>query len=282
VRQPTLGVAVSTTRMARFGAEIGYRRTWSQTVGLIDEPDRFANPDLGLYPDESGQAPASGVNEERFYARAHGRFTAGAVGVSPFANARFSLLHAALDRFDAGLELRYGQHVLEPAVEYFLPTFDGDSIFNVFSIEPTSDVRLGYRYTGDLELHALGWLRRYHAGGDLAGGVDAGVSKMLAQRWRARVDALYDDGYGGRRVGGSGEIAWRARRDLWLRGRAIVLGVARDDRSDYVTTSAVLSSSHAFSDSVAIHLVGELDRDEIHSFQGRAFAILDLAFLPEP
>ncbi|MDB4960052.1 MAG: hypothetical protein JWP01_51 [Myxococcales bacterium] len=284
VRQPTVGFTVATSRTRRIGAEIGYRRTWSETVGVFDEVDRLPYPDLGLYPDDAGQAPATGVNEERIHARVHGELRAGSFAISPYANARLSLLHAAIDRADAGIRVRRGDHIVEPTVEYFLPTFDGDSIFNAFSIEPTTDLRLGYQFAGALRIRANGWLRRYANAEDgaFAGGVDAGVEHPLARGVRGRIDGLWDDGYGGRRIGGTGELAWQARPSLWLRGRVIVLGVRREDRSDFVTSSAVLSSSLRIADSVGLHVVAEADHDQIHQFQTRVFAILDLAFAPEP
>lgn len=291
MRQPTIGVELATARMKNFGAAIGYRRTWSDTVGLIGTVNRLdgpdVGPDVGLYPNEFGQAPASGVNEERIYARVHGRLREGAIAIEPYANARVSLLHAALDRVDAGVRLVRGDHALEPSVGYFLPTFDGDSIFNVFSIEPTKDVRLSYTREGAVRWRADAWLRRYVREAELssyAGGVQAGMEHPLGRRSRATVDALWDDGYGGRRVGGTGEVAWRAHDDIWLRGRVIVLGIRPDasaDRPAYVTSSAVLSSSFALSESVALHVIAEADRDEIHDLQLRGIAVLDLAFMPE-
>ncbi len=284
VRQPTIGVALATTGLRRGGIEVGYRRTWSKTVGVIDGVDRLQYPDIGLYPDELGQAPATGVNEERLYARAHAELRAGGVQLTPYANARFSLLHATLDRADMGLRVRRGDHVLEPAFEYFYPTFDGDSIFNVFSIEPTMDARVGYQHLGPLGVFANAWVRRYAHADDtssVAAGVDAGLQRAVSPRLLARANVLGDAGYGGRRLGGTGEVSWRARGDLWLRGRAIVLGVEREDRSDFITSSVVLSSSLQVADSVALHVVAEGDHDEVYATQLRAFAVLDLAFAPE-
>lgn len=287
MRQPTIGVELATARTKTFGAAIGYRRTWSETFGLIDTVDRLDQPDLGLYPNDFGQAPDSGVNEERVYARVHGRLRAGALAIEPYANARVSLLHAALDRVDAGVRLVRGDHTLEPSVAYFLPTFDGDSIFNVFSIEPTKDARLSYTREGAVRWRADAWLRRYaHETGlsSYAGGLQAGLEHPFGKRWRSTLDALYDDGYGGRRIGGTGEVAWHAHEDVWLRGRLIVLGVrpeASADRPAYVTSSAVLSTSIALAESVALHVIAELDRDEIHDLQARGIAVLDFAFMPE-
>jgi hypothetical protein len=282
--QPTVGFALATSRIRRFGAELGYRRTWSSTVGLIGPVDRLDFADRGLYPNESGQAPARGVNEEYFEARAHGELSHGDLAIQPFGNARFSILHAAFDRLDAGVRLREGAHSLEPSVEYFLPTFDGDSIFNVFSIEPTTDVRLGYHYDGAVRANASAWLRRYDEAdaAPYAGGFEAGVERTVTRRLRTRADALWDDGYGGRRIGGSGEAAWRAHDTLWLRGRVIVLGVAADDHPRYVTSSTVVSSTWKLAEAVALHTVVEADYDELHALQTRVIGVLDLAFMPEP
>ncbi|MEO7095198.1 MAG: hypothetical protein ABI175_18200 [Polyangiales bacterium] len=285
MRQPSIGVSIATSRLRNVGAEVGYRRTWSETVGVFDDPDRLMYTDRGLYPNDVGQAPASGVNEERLYARVHGALTAGPLLLRPYANLRYSLLHAAVDRADAGLRFEHGKHSLEPSVEYFLPTFDGDSIFNVFSIEPTTDVRLGYQFNGPIRMRASAWLRRYaHEDGtsSISGGGEAGVERALGRKLRARVDGLFDDGYGGRRAGGTGEVAWRARDDFWLRGRAAVLGVRPDDRSRFVTVSGVLSGTLRVSESVGFHVIGEVDHDDIYRLATRMIGVIDLAFTPEP
>ena len=67
VRQPSVGLQLATVRVGHVEAEIGYTRTWSTTVGLIGPVDRLDDPDVGLYPNEYGQAPSSGVDEERLW-----------------------------------------------------------------------------------------------------------------------------------------------------------------------------------------------------------------------
>lgn len=292
VRQPTVGFALATARIRGFGAELGYRRTWSDTVGVIGPVDRLRYPDLGLYPNDAGQAPASGVDEERLWARAHGELRARGLAIAPYADVRYSLLHAAIDRADAGVRLSRGDHTIEPSIEYFYPTFDGDSIFNAFSIEPTTDLRLAYQLAGAVGVRASSWLRAYrHETGasSVAGGLDAGIDHPFGPRWRVRVDALWDDGYGGRRVGGTAEAAWRPSPSFWLRGRAIALDVARDDRGEgssahphYITSSTVVSTTWRLSDGVALHTIVEADHDAIHDLQYRAVGMFDLAFAPEP
>lgn len=289
VRQPTAGVAISTATIHGFAGEAGYRRTWSSTVGKIASAATQPYPDLGLYPEG---APGSGVNEERLWARVHGDVQAGATTIAPYADLRYSLLHALVDRADAGVRLTRGDHTLEPSIEYFYPTFDGDSIFNVFSIEPTTDVRLGYQHAGDWAVRADGWLRAYHHEDGLAsyaGGADAGVARAFGSRWRGRVDALWDAGYGGRRVGGSAEAGWRPVRTMWLRGRVIALAVDGDTdstsglaRPRYVTSSTVTSWTWQLADTVALHTILELDNDAVHGSQYRAIGMFDFAFAPQP
>ncbi len=276
VLQPTIGVGLETSRLRRVGAELAYRRTWSHSAAV--------------YPDEFGQLPSTGVNEEHLSARAHVRLGSSAQGgitAEPYANARYSLLHGLVDRADAGVRLARGHHVLEPSVEYFYPTFDGDSIFNVFSIDPTADARLAYRYDGTVRATASAWLRRYHplqGADDHAGGGDASLERALGPRLRARVGGLIDAGYGGRRIGGSAEAGFRQRRNLWLRGRALVLAIAPDDgvTARYVSASGVASTTWQVADGVALHGIAELDRDPRDGVQTRAIVILDFTFVPEP
>lgn len=295
MRQPTVGVTLATARLGNASAELGYRRTWSETVGLIGDVDRLDHPDRGLYPNESGQAPDSGVNEERLWARAQGAWQRDGIRFEPFTDVRFSLLHGLVDRADAGVRVRRGDHTLEPVVEYFFPTFDGDSIFNVFSLEPTRDARVGYQYTprGPWRGRASAWVRKYSHAGDLpsfAGGADAGVEHVFGGAWRARLDALWDDGWGGRRVGGSADAAWRppvagVRGRVWARGRVVVLGVHEDQASQgrrYVTSSAVASTTIRIAERVAVHAIAEVDYDRIHDLQTRAIGVIDLAFEPDP
>ncbi len=292
VSQPTIGVTLATTRTKHFGAEVGYRRTWSETVGLIGTVDRLDYPDKGLYPNDYGQAPRRGTDEERLYARAHANLRAGSVAIEPYADARYSLLHAVVDRADAGVRLRSGDHTLEPAIEHFFPTFDGDSIFNAFSIEPTTDLRLGYRYAanGPWRATAETWLRRYaHEAGttSFAGGGEAGLQRVLGGGWRGGLDLLGDTGYGGRRLGGTAEAMFRPSQLLWLRGRVIVLAIKEDPTStvlaaSYVMTSAQISTTMRVADSVAFHVIGEANGDAIHPLQARVIGVFDLAFAPEP
>jgi hypothetical protein len=259
---------------------------------VIGSVDRLDYPDVGLYPNDFGQAPATGVNEERLHARVHTDVHAGGVTLLPYADARYSLLHGVIDRADAGVRVQKGDHSIEPAVEYFFPTFDGDSIFNAFSLESTTDVRVAYQYTptGPLRAHASGWIRTYDDTPGLprvAGGLDGGLEHTFGGAWRARVDGLWDDGWGGRRIGAAGDAAWKGQSPVWWRGRVIVLGVNEDDATSalsrkFVSSSAVVSATFKIAETVGVHVIAETDYDAIHDLQMRAIGVIDLAFAPEP
>jgi hypothetical protein len=279
VDQPSIGVTLATHNIRNFSAEVGYRRTWSDTAAI--------------YPDEFGQAPTTGLDEERVYARFHGDVDTGTgVMLEPYGDVRYSILHGVFDRADAGVRLKTGDSTIEPAVEYFYPTFDGDSIFNAFSIEPTTDLRLGYKWDprGAWRVTADAWIRKYSntddGVADYAGGGDAGVQRALGAEWRASLDALADGGYGGRRIGGTASAAWKPTQLFWLRGRFGVMGVAEDATAGlgaphYVTGTANVSSTYRVAEWAAFHLIGEADRDAIYGLQTRVIAVLDLAFMPE-
>jgi hypothetical protein len=69
---PTFGAAIETADLDGLWARVVYRKTISKTPGLIGPADRFEFPDEGLYPNEAGQAPDWGVNEERLAATVRG------------------------------------------------------------------------------------------------------------------------------------------------------------------------------------------------------------------
>jgi hypothetical protein len=290
---PTGGLAIEAHGLRALHARAVYRRSQSPTVGLIGDRDRLAHPDLGLYPDDFGQAPDWGVNEERIAAEVRYHIDVGDRGqIAPWAAARYSLVHGLLDEAAAGVRLRWGDHAIEPELAYAVPTFDGDSIFNVFAIAPTSDARLSYRLAsrgGRLRANAAGWLRRYHGGPDFLGvayaaGATAGGELGLG-RLGLRLELLHDDGYGGRRSGGTAIARWRQSDRLTAAARLSLLDVASDDaasvRIDALTGAAQTSATWQLADGVAVHAAVETSADRYTPFQVRAVGVLDLAFQPE-
>jgi len=280
---PTVGVAVVTEDLRAVHARLSYRRTASRTVGLIGAVDRLDFPDQGLYPEPA--APKWGIDEERLALVVHGVIDArgGTVHVTPWAGARWSLLHGLADELIVGTRVRIGAHAFEPEVARSVPTFDGDSIFNVFAVEPSTDARLGYDFAprhGAIRAHAGAWLRRYDLGdaGELAGGATAGGS-WTGRALAVRLDALLDGGWGGRRVGGSAGLRWRRNRWSHYTARASLLDIDDGDHAAYGALQ--LGGSWEVVDGALFHVFTETTTSELTPLGVRLLGVLDLQLVPE-
>lgn len=299
---PVLGAAIEGgyqrggTRSLWARAE--YRRSMSRPPDLIGPVDRFDTPDTGYYPDELGQTPAWGTNEERVGASVRAVLDlAGRAQVAPHAAAGYDLLTGSVDEAHAGVRLRYGVHALEPELYYTASRFDGDSIFNVFAIDPYTDVRLTYDLRpahSPASGYARAWARRYRpidgAHGSMAGGVQLGAGYRHGRDLEARVDLFHEDGHGGRRTGGYGAAGWQVRPGTGVRARVAVVDTAEDGagarnaalfalRDTAVTLQG--GASFRLNAGVMFHLMAEHDVRRFERDQTRLLGMLDLAFLPE-
>ena len=298
---PTFGGAIETIDLGAVWARVAYRKSVSKTPGVIGLVDRFEFDDVGLYPNEIGQAPDWGVNEERLSAtvRANIWFAKGKGRVTPYAAARYSALHGLIDEGHAGARFRYGAHSVEPEVFYSFPTFDGDSIFNVFSTQPYTDVRATYdlhRDDSPVRAYLRGWWRSYGVEdadleqplGDVdvsttAAGVQIGASYVQRRDLLARIDLFHDDGYGGRRTGGYGSLRWQASEQTGLSSRVSVIdfddGVIRD--LDGTTLGVQLGATYVVNEGVTLHVLAEENTNRFYTSQFRLIGVMDLAFRPE-
>ncbi len=272
---PSFGVAVETEGLRAVHARLSYRRSVSETVGLIGEVDRLDFPDRGLYPNHPRKW---GVDEERVGAIVSGLIERGGADktmITPWAGARWSLLHGLVDEATIGFRARRGAHAIAPEVARSVPTFDGDSIFNVFAHEPSIDLRMTYSYApklGALQARAGAWTRRYELdGGEYAGGVTGGA-RWRQGAWTWDLDGVLDGGYGGTRVGGVGQARWR---NYAARG-----GVVAIDGD--VSGSLALGGTWHVAEGVVIHSVVEELSSAAIPTQLRVLGVLDLAWRPEP
>ncbi len=280
VWMPTIGVALETRRTGPISARLAYRRTDSATVGVIDAVDRLQFPDVGLYPNESGQAPDRGVNAEHVAATVQGRFRAGALRLTPWAWTRASLVEHRVDRASFGTELRIHGQVITPEVDYRVPSFDSDSIYAVFATEPTTDVRVAWSGFGAT---AMAWLRHYHnADADPnAYGIEAVGERDLARRWTARLSVLADGGYGGSRFGATAAARYAGREHLTVTATLAGWRFAPDDDGTWWEGIAQGRATWVFDDKYAIHGVVETSASRYTPGQVRFLGVLDLAFEPE-
>ena len=315
---PTFGGAIETRELDWLWARLDYRRAVSRPPGLIGPVDRFEFADQGFYPDEIGQTPEWGVNEELLSASVRGnhRFGGGWGQLTPYAAARLNLLLGRVDQAHAGVRLRHGgpavEHAIEPEVYYSFPSFDGDSIFNVFSSRGYVDARMTYDATLrriSLAAYARTWVRRFAAdsgmapgedppgddpgdpgmavdGQDLAGGVQVGA-RYGRRSLSARVDLFVDGGHGGGRTGGYASGQWQVTRDTGLRARVSVIHLdgpeplALEGRAGDLSLGVQAGASYRINTGVTVHVIAEENRSRFGGEQVRVMGMLDLAFVPE-
>src|SRR5215468_267564 len=168
---PTFGGAVETQGLGDFSARVSYRRTVSATADV--------------YPNTRGEAPGWGVLEEKLSGDVRGRLLGG--DVAPWASARWNLLLGLIDEAHAGVRVALGASgAVTVEALYSYPSFDGDSIFNVFSTEPYWDARATWDVWpghGALRGYLRGYFRRFASvDGDATSGVAAGGG--LGGQWK--------------------------------------------------------------------------------------------------
>ncbi len=261
---PGFGVALESEGLRFVHARVAYRRAQSRTS------DDFP---VGT--------PAWGVNEEKLSGDLRGSFFAGSI--EPFLAGRYDLVLGLVDDAEAGVRLALGNHALTPAAAYSYPSFDADSIFNVFASEPYTDLRLGYDvwpWRGHFRGFARTYVRRFEPTATAVGVTLGG--QLAYQRGRARLDAFHDVGHGGVRVGTdlSGD-AWIAP-DLQLEGR-LTLVAFDDELADLsgTTFGAQAGARWLLQEHVALHFIAEENSNHFDRSQFRLMAIMDFAFTPE-
>jgi hypothetical protein len=253
-------------------ARVAYRRMWSATADrLPGEPD-------------------SGINDEKLSATASAR-----LGRWLFLTAglRYNLLLATLDDEQVALRARVtARQWVGLEMAYLAPTFDGDSIWNVFASGAYRDLRGSWELgLGDgVKVYARAFARHFDdapgeapapgpAAARWAGGGSAGLA------WRRahgvlRGDGYWDDGFGGRKVGGdlSGRWALPARA-VELEGR-LTGYVWRSDQHPDTDTGFVVGAQagarYRLGDGVRLHILVEDNVGTFYFGQYRGLAVLEM------
>ena len=212
--------------------------------------------------------------------------------------ARYNLLVAAWDDQQLAARLRLGARTLLSAeYSYLAPTFDGDSIWNVFASGAYGDVRAG----ADVDLstvwraHARGFLRTFidppgtsaatrtladaAPGGRQAYGGDVGADGR-GSRGRARMDLYAEAGMGGWKMGAdlSGRFALRPNV-LDLEGRVTAVAWRPDNvplPRDAMMVGTGLGAMYQMSRKMRLHLLGENNTGTYYRAQLRGLAVLEV------
>jgi hypothetical protein len=272
---PTLGVAVRTFGLRDVSARLSYLRTVSFTDGTR----------------------STGVVDEKLGFTARGRLFG---VVFPWFGFRYNLLAGLLDELQAGARaVLPGGHALTVEYVYAAPTFDGDSIWNVFGAQAFNDARLTWDFArGRFRLFARAFVRRF---GDettswtgtspsslalaspLAGGGAVGLRVELGRGY-VRADGYYEDGWGGVKAG------------VDVSGRVLIVdGLSAEARVSYVHfEDDVRPIDHADSfglsagaryllrRGLALHLLVEENVNRFYASQFRVVGVVDVATFAGP
>jgi len=278
--------------MPTFGA--GAHGQWGG-VRVAAAYRRTLSPTADAEGPESVDVPAWGTNQEHVVASARGTWADGAVAT--WLAGRYSLLLAQLDEASVGVRVGSAAHAVLGEYRYSAPSFDGDSIFNLFSAEPFQQLTLTYEWTPPATAwrgYARALVRRFQntdtdavAPGvsvddvAYARGAHAGARWKVPGRW-LRVDTYYEDGYGGLKVGGDLAGALRVNEDLELESRLTLVGFDAGvlaQRS--VTFGAQAGGRWWLAEGVSLHLLAEDNATETYGNEFRLLGILDMTFWPE-
>jgi hypothetical protein len=220
----------------------------------------------------------------------------------PWLGLRYNLLAGLIDEVQAGLRLMLGRHALQAEYVYSAPTFDGDSIWNVFGALAFNDARLGYDLTlGRVRAYARAFLRLFDNDNlstgpvappeGLALGLAAGGTVGARLDWRRgylRADGYYEDGYGGTKGGIdlAGRVLFLGEWVTGLvgEGRLSYMHFRDDSRTIDHADSFGLQAGlrYTFVGGLTVHLAVEENVNRFYASQFRALALVDLSFLIGP
>jgi hypothetical protein len=242
-----------------WSARLAYRRIWSATV------DRL--------PDE----PASGVNDEKLSLT-----VTGALRDRAFLSggARLNLLLGQFD--DEQLLLRFrlaGRQWLTLEHAYLAPSFDGDSIWNVFAAGAYRDLRAGYELPlgAEVKTYARGFVR-FWSGDDRSAGANLGAVWRRG-RGLLRGDAYWDDGFGGRKLGLDLAARLALRPGFELEGRLTGYHWKSDlsPATDHgVTLGAQAGGRYQLGPGVRLHVLAENNTGTYYYALFRGLAVIEV------
>jgi hypothetical protein len=284
---PSFGVAVGIADLYRLDLRVAYRGTASHAPLL----DRQAMSDEVDFPQK-----VWGIDEE--FLVVSGNYRVPWLNTQLSFAARLDLLLESMDGFQLNVDQRLGErHFVGFDFIQSRPHFDGDSIFNIFSIQPFTELSLRYQLRILAGLHAYSRFgyRRMWSYSEIGESLqlieedeDGKAFTFLLgttlqwQRLHATLELYWFSGYGGLKIGGDFHAELRPLRWLSLEGRVSVIGFQDDQRSDaFVTTLGLqLGGKVRFAKGVLLHLLAENNVSQLYQGDLRFLAVLDVEVSP--
>jgi len=275
--RPLAGAAIAVDPGGATALRLAYRRVWSATA------DRL--------PGE----PSSGVNDEKLSLTGNAGWRD---RVFVTFGVRYNLLLAMFDDQQVGVRVRLtSRQWLSVEQAYLAPTFDGDSIWNIFSTGAYRDFRATYElhFAPGVKANARGFVRVFEStpdetvagqdlgaqapGGRLAGGGTLGIEVRRARSF-LRIDGYYDDGYGGRKVGADLSARYAVYPGQWeLEGRLTGYGWRSDlqpESNRGVVFGAQAGSRYQLAPGMRMHFLAEDNTGTLYRSQFRGLALIDV------
>jgi hypothetical protein len=280
---PMLGTAVSIVDIAWLNARVAYRRTFTP-AGL----NRNILESTGAPDGSVNDGIIAGVDQELVSATMNLNLAKGVF--TPFAAARVNIGTLRVDDLSAGFGVAVSEHHSIRAMYLrTIPSFDLDSIFNVFALQPFEDVRLSYQVrAGDWTLLGRGSARIFRDGPvddlDISLGWGGALSALWQhKRFAVRTDAFVQGGQGGTRAGGSIDGQVRVLNDrIGIDLRSYLTRYADDQVPEREGYGLAFQAGADFKlwDGVHLALLGEelLTPFVVHAFRGLANLSVDWSF----
>lgn len=263
--RPLVGAAVvGGSETGPLTARLAYRRIWSATADW--QP---GDPDSGVN-DEKLSLTANAAWRNRVYAAG---------------GARFNLLLGEFDDEQLLVKLHtFSRQWVTLEHVYLAPTFDGDSIWNVFSTGAYRDLRGVYEVGlgAEAKIYARGFVRFFTASGRAAGA-------SMGATWRRgrgfmRADGYWEDGYGGRKVGVDASARLGIRRAFEVEGRLTgyewqpdaTSNVANAPDNGGVSFGAQAGGRWQLGRGVKLHLLAEDNVGTFYKSQFRGLAVVEV------
>ena len=179
---------------------------------------------------------------------------------------------------------------VEVAYMRLIPTFEGSSIFNVFSTMPLNDVNLRMRFhlTPTISTYIGGYLRMFGNDKDENDTIeDEGIKDLggrvggqikFGKRGHLGLDVTYQQGYGDYTIFDLGGGYKFLDNTLGLQGRltTIIFDDVLQEQLNGTSFGFQVGLSYKLKKLMRFHLMSELNTNKIQSIQYRLFGLIEL------
>jgi hypothetical protein len=286
---PMIGAAISLVEYSWIHARVAYRRTFTP-AGI----NRNILESTGAADGSVREGVSAGVDQELVSATVNMNLAKGVF--TPFAATRFNLGTLRLDDLSVGFGVAVSdRHSIRAQYLRTIPSFDLDSIFNLFTLQAFEDVRLSYqvRAGGGWTLLGRGSARIFRdralaepsvAPSDVALGWGGAFAALWQrQRFSVRTDVFAQGGEGGLRAGGSFDGQVRVLHDrIGIDLRSYFTRYADDQTPGREGFGLAFQVGADFKlwDGIHLTVLGEelLTPYLVHAFRGLANLAIDWSF----